>query len=166
MGVNMTRDLASISSSRQIVTSASGSAVEATGTAGSCRIAAKKVCFLAQLRQRGTVYSACRAAGIGRQTAYRWRARDARFAAVRDAASEDIADLLEESLFERARAGDVRAAMFLLRALRPEKCRQQANPVASPAPTAPILFTIPMQDGVSPILEAPVIEGEARQVDR
>jgi hypothetical protein len=58
--------------------------------------------FLGQLERTGNVSGACRAAGIGRSTAYEWRAGDAAFAAQWAEAEETATDALEAEARKRA----------------------------------------------------------------
>lgn len=67
--------------------------------------AAKRKAFIDELRQRGSVYHAALAAGIGRRTAYRWRDEEEAFARDWDDALEDAYDVLEASAYERAVEG-------------------------------------------------------------
>lgn len=87
--------------------------------------AEKKAVFIAELRDRGTVYHAAKAAGIGRKTAYRWRDASPTFAAEWDDAKEDTVEILEDSMFQRAVKGDTVAGIFLLKAMRPDKYRDK-----------------------------------------
>lgn len=105
----------------------------------------EKARFLQELRNRGSVYHAAHAAGVGRSTVYEWREADEAFAAKWDEAVEDSTDELERSLYERAvygveepvfhkgfECGRVRkysdtAAIFLLKGRRPETYRERAD---------------------------------------
>lgn len=84
-----------------------------------------KEAFLRGLRDRGAVAHACEVAGICRATAYNWRKDDEEFAAAWDKAVEESIELLEASVYERARQKDTLAAIFLLKAARPEKYRDR-----------------------------------------
>lgn len=64
--------------------------------------------FLRELRRRGNVSDAARKAGIGRQTAYDWRAAEDGFAAAWDEALETAIDTLESEAWRRAREGTKR----------------------------------------------------------
>lgn len=85
----------------------------------------KRAAFIEELRVRGTVYHAARAAGVGRRTTYAWRDKYPEFAQAWDDALEDSTEILEDSMFQRAIAGDTTAGIFLLKALRPEKYRDK-----------------------------------------
>ena len=76
---------------------------------------ARKKAFIEELRQRYSVYHACKAAGIGRTTVYAWRQDDAEFAKAWDAALADAADVLEASAYQRALEGDTTLTIFLLK---------------------------------------------------
>jgi len=59
--------------------------------------------FLSALRDSANVSEAARAAGLGRQTVYEWRADDQDFAAAWDEAAEAALDDLEKVAWDRAR---------------------------------------------------------------
>lgn len=100
--------------------------------------AAGREAFLSNLAELGNVRDACRAAGIGRSTAYEWR-QDITFAGAWDAALEEAADALEgearrravegveEPIYHRGEVvGHVQRysdtlLIFLLKGLRPER---------------------------------------------
>jgi hypothetical protein len=70
--------------------------------------------FLATLRTTGNVRSACKQAGIARQTAYERRESDAEFRHLWDDALQEALDELEEAGRERAKlASDVLLIFFL-----------------------------------------------------
>src|SRR5918994_2077116 len=99
----------------------------------------KREVFCAALGDGLSVTAACRAAAIGRMTAYEWRGADADFARAWDEAIEAGTDLLEDVALRRAfkgttkpvyqkgeRVGEVQEysdtlMIFLLKARRPEK---------------------------------------------
>lgn len=58
--------------------------------------------FIAVLAQSCNVSAACRAAGIGRSTAYQWREAEPDFAARWKEAEEEAADRLEAEAWRRA----------------------------------------------------------------
>lgn len=89
--------------------------------------AKKREQFLAALRSNGTVFSACKAAGIGRATAYEWRTDDEAFRAAWDEALDDATDLLEDVAIRRAADGSDTLLIFLLKARRPEQYRDTTN---------------------------------------
>ena len=82
--------------------------------------------FIDALTAQGTVYHAAQAAGISRQTAYRWRDEDLAFAEQWDEAIENAVDAVENVVYQRALGGDTIAAIFYLKAQRP-KFRDRLN---------------------------------------
>jgi len=79
----------------------------------------RKKRFIAALTVQGTVYHAAQAAGISRQTAYRWRDDDHEFASLWDEAKDNAVDAVESSLYQKALSGDTIAMIFYLKAHRP-----------------------------------------------
>jgi hypothetical protein len=75
--------------------------------------------FIAALEAQGTVLHACKAAGISRQTAYRWQREDPEFADQWDEAHEQAVDSVESVLFQKALSGDTICMIFYLKAHRP-----------------------------------------------
>ena len=86
----------------------------------------RKKRFIAALTAQGTVYHAAQAAGISRQTAYRWHREDLEFADQWDEAIENAVDAVESVIYQKALSGDVIAAIFYLKAQRP-KFRDRLN---------------------------------------
>ena len=86
---------------------------------------ARKQAFLDELRQRYSVYHACKAAGIGRTTVYAWRQDDDEFAKAWDAALADAVDVLEASAYQRALEGDTALTKFLLKGALPDKYKER-----------------------------------------
>ena len=82
--------------------------------------------FIEALTLQGTVYHASQAAGVSRQTAYRWRDEDPEFADLWDEAIENAVDAVENVIYQRALGGDVIAGIFYLKAQRP-KFRDRLN---------------------------------------
>ena len=80
----------------------------------------KKKKFIAALEAQGTVLHACKAAGISRQTAYRWQRDDPKFADAWYEAHENAVDVVESVSYQKALSGDVIAAIFYLKAQRPK----------------------------------------------
>jgi hypothetical protein len=78
------------------------------------------VLFLATLADGASVARACLAAGLTRSRAYEWRSADPSFADAWDQAVEGGTDRLEDSLFARAIETSDVAAIFLLKARRPQ----------------------------------------------
>lgn len=78
--------------------------------------------FLNVLRVSCNVAGACRAAKIGRRTAYDWRAADEGFALAWKDAEEEAADSLEQIAWKRATEGQSDRLMeILLKGHRPER---------------------------------------------
>ncbi|GIV14871.1 MAG: hypothetical protein KatS3mg022_0306 [Armatimonadota bacterium] len=83
--------------------------------------------FLLALARGCSVTAACKIAGISRQHAYRCRARSERFAAQWADAWESGTDALEDEAVRRALAGSDTLLMFMLKARRPEKFRDNVR---------------------------------------
>jgi|SRR5215213_621753 len=79
----------------------------------------KKKRFMETLAAQGTVSHAAEAAGVSRNTAYRWRQEDYEFAALWDEAHENAVDAVESVLYQKALSGDTIAMIFYLKAHRP-----------------------------------------------
>ena len=79
----------------------------------------KKKRFIETLAAQGTVSHAAQAAGVSRNTAYRWRHEDLEFACLWDEAHENAVDAVESSLYQKAVSGDTIAMIFYLKAHRP-----------------------------------------------
>lgn len=79
----------------------------------------QKKTFLTALTTHGTVYHAAQAAGVSRQTAYRWRHEDLEFADQWDQAHENAVDAVESTIYQQAVGGNTIAAIFYLKAHRP-----------------------------------------------
>jgi len=79
----------------------------------------KKKRFIETLTSQGTVLHAAQAAGVSRNTAYRWKHEDCEFASLWDEAHENAVDVVESSLYQKAVSGDTIAMIFYLKAHRP-----------------------------------------------
>jgi hypothetical protein len=79
----------------------------------------RKKRFIAALTTHGTVYHAAQAAGVSRQTAYRWQREDPEFADQWHEASENAVDVVESTVYQQAVGGNTLAAFFYLKAHRP-----------------------------------------------
>src|ERR1044072_893143 len=79
----------------------------------------RKKRFIAALTRHGTVYHAAQAAGVSRQTAYRWQREDPEFADQWDEARENAVDVVESTIYQQAVGGNTLAAIFYLKAHRP-----------------------------------------------
>jgi hypothetical protein len=79
----------------------------------------RKKRFIAALTVQGTVYHAAQAAGVSRQTAYRWQREDPEFADQWAEARENAVDVVESTIYKQAVGGNTLAAFFYLKAHRP-----------------------------------------------
>ena len=79
----------------------------------------RKKRFIEALTLNGTVYHAAKAAGVSRQTVYRWREEDAEFAGLWEEAIENAVDEVENTIYQQAVGGNTLAAIFYLKAHRP-----------------------------------------------
>ncbi len=79
----------------------------------------KKKRFIETLAAQGTVSHAAQAAGVSRNTAYRWRQDDHEFACLWDEAHSTAVDAVESVLYQKALSGDTIAMIFYLKAHRP-----------------------------------------------
>src|SRR6185369_2077612 len=75
--------------------------------------------FIEALTAQGTVFHAAQAAGISRQTAYRWQRDDPEFADQWEEAHENAVDQVESTIYQQAIGGNTLAAIFYLKAHRP-----------------------------------------------
>jgi hypothetical protein len=83
--------------------------------------------FIESLRASGNVRLSAAAVGIDRDTAYKRRRRDSRFAADWAAAEQDAIDMLEAEARRRALGGSDALLMFLLRGHRPGLYRERVD---------------------------------------
>ena len=79
----------------------------------------RKKRFIEALTLKGTVYHAAQAAGVSRQTAYRWRHEDSDFADQWEEAFENAVDAVENTIYQQAVGGNTLAGIFYLKAHRP-----------------------------------------------
>ena len=82
--------------------------------------------FIDALTTHGTVRHAAQAAGVSRNTVYRWRQEDFEFAEAWSEAHENAAGVVENVIYEQAVGGNTLAAFFYLKAHRP-KYRDRLN---------------------------------------
>ncbi len=80
--------------------------------------------FIASLRTMPIVSHACDEAGITPSKAYHQRKKAKWFAEAWDEAIEEGIDHLEQAAWQAAQDGDRQLLMFLLKALRPSKYRE------------------------------------------
>jgi hypothetical protein len=83
--------------------------------------------FIESFRASGNVRLSASSAGIDRDTAYKRRARDPRFAEAWAQAREDAIDVLEAEARRRALSASDALLMFLLRAHRPSLYRERLD---------------------------------------
>lgn len=89
--------------------------------------------FLIALGEGLSVAGAAKLAGVGRQTVYDWRKRDASFAAAWDDAIETGTDNLEDEARRRAMNSSDTLMIFMLKARRPDKYKERrASEVSGP----------------------------------
>jgi hypothetical protein len=100
--------------------------------------------FIDSYRASGNVRLSATSAGIDRDTVYKRRKRDERFAADWAAAQEDAIDVLEAEARRRALSASDQLLMFLLKAHRPGTYRDNARleltgPAGGPIVTQQVL---------------------------
>jgi hypothetical protein len=83
--------------------------------------------FLEALEKGHTVAGACKAANVGRTTAYEARQRDEDFAVAWRDLEEHAIEVLEAEAYRRAIDGSDRLMMFLLKARRPDVYRERMD---------------------------------------
>lgn len=86
-----------------------------------------KQAFLDAFAQSGMVSEACRSVGIDRSTAYKTRQRDEAFALAWADVEERSTEELEREAKRRAVDGSDTLMIFLLKARRPEKYRENVK---------------------------------------
>jgi hypothetical protein len=84
------------------------------------RTAQREAAFLKLLAKGENVSAAAAAIGIGRRTAFDWKATGGEFAAAWNEALERQTEQIESVLFKKAKAGDLLACIFWLKAHKPE----------------------------------------------
>lgn len=87
----------------------------------------KRQKFLSKLAEMPNVARAARLCGITKQTAYRHRAIDEEFAVAWEEALDEGVERLEEEAMKRAKKYSDVLMIFLLKAHRPEKYRDNLN---------------------------------------
>lgn len=86
---------------------------------------AQKKRFLKAVEQVGTLTAGCRAARVSPHTVYQWREFDLEFSLLEQEARNRCADELEAVVIRRAKRRSDLLAMFMLKAMRPEKYRER-----------------------------------------
>ncbi len=94
----------------------------------------QKQAALLELLAKGTsIAEATRATGIGRSSAFEWRAADADFRRAWDDAINQATEAIESVLYSKAREGDLLACIFWLKSHRPSVYnRKQIEAAAAP----------------------------------
>ena len=101
----------------------------------------RKAAFLAALAQCGNVTEAARKTGIARMCHYDWLKRDPDYVKATEVAVEESIQHLEQVARKRAVTGSDLLLIFLLKAHRPEKYREQHRHEITGANGAPIAVT-------------------------
>src|SRR3954469_15570484 len=83
--------------------------------------------FLEALEKGHTVAGACKAANVGRTTAYQARQRDEEFAVAWRDLEEHAIEVLEAEAYRRAMNGSDKLMAFLLKARRPDVYRERVD---------------------------------------
>jgi hypothetical protein len=111
--------------------------------------------FIQALAAGSSVIAACKAACIGRRTAYDHRQRDEAFALRWADALEEGTDKLEDEAHRRALDGSDSLLIFLLKARRPEKYRESVKVEhAGSIDVAPDRLAEAREAGLDPDFEA------------
>lgn len=87
----------------------------------------QKARYLQAVAKVGTLTAGCRAARCSPHTVYKWREHDLEFSVSEHQTREAFADQIEEYVVKMAKANNVTAAIFLLKALRPDKYRERLD---------------------------------------
>jgi hypothetical protein len=85
----------------------------------------KKRAFLAAYSRCGSLSRAAKRAGVDRRTHYNWKRADPDYREAFLQATIEAGDSLEDKLMDLAHEGNVTAAIFLLKGLRPEKYKDR-----------------------------------------
>lgn len=88
---------------------------------------AQKERYLRAIGAVGTLTAGCKAAKVSPNTVYKWREHDEEFTFREQQARESCADELEASVIRRAKGRSDVLAMFMLKAMRPEKYRENRS---------------------------------------
>lgn len=87
----------------------------------------KKRAFLAAFSRYPSISKAAKRAKIDRRTHYDWLSDDPEYVKAFAAAREEGAEALEDAMTDVAFDGNVTAAIFLLKGLKPEKYREKID---------------------------------------
>jgi hypothetical protein len=103
--------------------------------------------FLDALRTMPIISHACDEAGISPSKAYNYRKRAKWFAEAWDEALEEGIDHLEQAAWQAAQDGDRQLLIFLLKALRPSKYRENRRTRSTSDEKIEIVLTqVPARD--------------------
>ena len=83
--------------------------------------------FVEYLSRGYSITKAAKESGVGRQTTYDWRKKDAEYDARCEDAIEQGADKLEDAAYARALESSDKLMELLLKAKRPEKYRERQD---------------------------------------
>ena len=87
----------------------------------------KKRAFLSAFSRCGSISTAAKRVKIDRRTHYNWLAEDPWYKDAYKQAVQEAGDALEDKLNELALEGNVTAAIFLLKGLRPHKYKERSQ---------------------------------------
>ena len=87
----------------------------------------KKRAFLSAFSRCGSISAAAKRAKIDRRTHYNWLKEDPWYVEAYKQSVQQAGDALEDKLNELAHDGNVTAAIFLLKGLRPNKYRERSQ---------------------------------------
>lgn len=105
----------------------------------------RKRAFLAALSKGWSVSRAAQEAGVDRTTVYKWRERSAAFGRDWDFAFEAGTDLLEDIAHKRAFEGSDTLLIFMLKARRPHKFRDNATVEITGKDGGPLVVRYPVK---------------------
>jgi pyruvate carboxylase len=88
---------------------------------------AKKRAFLHAFSRCGNVSKSAKRAHVDRRTHYDWLESDPDYAAAYSKAAEEAADAIQDALTDMAFEGNVTAAIFLLKGLKPKQFRDRVE---------------------------------------
>lgn len=97
------------------------------------QLQAQKNRFLRAVERFGTLTAGCKAARVSPHTVYEWREQDIEFTIREHEARERCADELEAVVLKRAKKRSDILAIFLLKAMRPERFRERYEISHSPS---------------------------------
>ena len=83
--------------------------------------------LIAHYAKHGRLLRACEAAGIDHSTHYRRVQSDANYRAAVEEAEQQVAQTLEDRVYDMAEDGELQAAQVLLRRFRPQHYRERAS---------------------------------------